>query len=123
MQSKLFFLVLPLVGAAMALPVDNEPANNEAAQIGEAYSDADPAKGAAFKAEDLAADDAEEHEKRTVVKVEATKKPTPTSTLVKKPTPSPKKPSPTPVKKPTAAPEPTASSKPKGGLGSACTIM
>ena len=65
MQTKLFFLVLPLVGAVMAMPVDNDSsvvsAQDQPASI-------DVAKDAAFNAEDFAADDFEDLETRAAKK-------------------------------------------------------
>ena len=61
MQTKLFFLVLPLVGAAMAMPVDND---SSLAPVQEQAASIDVAKDVAFVAEDFAADDLEDLEKR-----------------------------------------------------------
>ena len=139
MQSKLFLLVLPLVGAALAMPIENEPLANTVAQIQEEYTglEARAEAGATeessfdnvnvddytsadnFDADDLDKRDTEHLEaedsfaivdKRTVVKVTTTaKKPTPTPTPAKKATPA---------KKPTPTPTPV-----KRPLVSSCTVM
>ena len=79
MQTKLFFLVLPLVGAAMAMPFGND---TSVAPVPEQPAGIDVAKDAAFVAEDFAADDFEDLEKREAKKPAAKAKKQPHACVV-----------------------------------------